>query len=169
MSYIDVIKKLSFTKLKYLEIKDSIGRRAEVKVVRNYLANWLCKKRRKSIFQGSITVHSSLNIYNITNKQILRTKDWIGKERKTEVEVVRNFLANWLRKKRRESILFFSGIIGGTNYTNKHVGNGTDRYRKRINASRCKWGGLRPSRRRMRSITAFSSAWWRSTQPVRPV
>lgn len=169
MSYIDVIKKLSFTKLKYLEIKDSIGRRAEVKVVRNFLANWLCKKRRKSIFQGSTTVHSSLNIYNVTNKQILRTKDWIGKERKTEVEVVRNFLANWLRKKRRESILFFSGIIGGTNYTNKHVGNGTDRYRKRINASRCKWGGLRPSRRRMRSITAFSSAWWRSTQPVRPV
>lgn len=169
MSYIDVIKKLSFTKLKYLEIKDSIGRRAEVKVVRNFLVNWLCKKRRKSIFQGSTTVHSSLNIYNITNKQILRTKDWIGKERKTEVEVVRNFLANWLRKKRRESILFFSGIIGGTNYTNKHVGNGTDRYRKRINASRCKWGGLRPSRRRMRSITAFSSAWWRSTQPVRPV
>lgn len=169
MSYIDVIKKLSFTKLKYLEIKDSIGRRVEVKVVRNFLANWLCKKRRKSIFQGSTTVHSSLNIYNITNKQILRTKDWIGKERKTEVEVVRNFLANWLRKKRRESILFFSGIIGGTNYTNKHVGNGTDRYRKRINASRCKWGGLRPSRRRMRSITAFSSAWWRSTQPVRPV
>lgn len=169
MSYIDVIKKLSFTKLKYLEIKDSIRRRAEVKVVRNFLANWLCKKRRKSIFQGSTTVHSSLNIYNITNKQILRTKDWIGKERKTEVEVVRNFLANWLRKKRRESILFFSGIIGGTNYTNKHVGNGTDRYRKRINASRCKWGGLRPSRRRMRSITAFSSAWWRSTQPVRPV
>lgn len=169
MSYIDVIKKLSFTKLKYLEIKDSIERRAEVKVVRNFLANWLCKKRRKSIFQGSTTVHSSLNIYNVTNKQILRTKDWIGKERKTEVEVVRNFLANWLRKKRRESILFFSGIIGGTNYTNKHVGNGTDRYRKRINASRCKWGGLRPSRRRMRSITAFSSAWWRSTQPVRPV
>lgn len=169
MSYIDVIKKLSFTKLKYLEIKDSIGRRAEVKVVRNFLANWLCKKRRKSIFQGSTTVHSSLNIYNVTSKQILRTKDWIGKERKTEVEVVRNFLANWLRKKRRESILFFSGIIGGTNYTNKHVGNGTDRYRKRINASRCKWGGLRPSRRRMRSITAFSSAWWRSTQPVRPV
>lgn len=169
MSYIDVIKKLSFTKLKYLEIKDSIGRRAEVKVVRNFLANWLCKKRRKSIFRGSTTVHSSLNIYNVTNKQILRTKDWIGKERKTEVEVVRNFLANWLRKKRRESILFFSGIIGGTNYTNKHVGNGTDRYRKRINASRCKWGGLRPSRRRMRSITAFSSAWWRSTQPVRPV
>lgn len=169
MSYIDVIKKLSFTKLKYLEIKDSIGRRAEVKVVRNFLANWLCKKRRKSIFQRSTTVHSSLNIYNVTSKQILRTKDWIGKERKTEVEVVRNFLANWLRKKRRESILFFSGIIGGTNYTNKHVGNGTDRYRKRINASRCKWGGLRPSRRRMRSITAFSSAWWRSTQPVRPV
>lgn len=169
MSYIDLIKKLSFAKLKYLEIKDSIGRRAEVKVVRNFLANWLCKKRRKSIFQGSTTVHSSLNIYNITNKQILRTKDWIGKERKTKVEVVRNFLANWLRKKRRESILFFSGIIGGTNYTNKHVGNGTDRYRKRINASRCKWGGLRPSRRRMRSITAFSSAWWRSTQPVRPV
>lgn len=169
MSYIDVIKKLSFTKLKYLEIKDSIGRRAEVKVVRNFLANWLCKKRRKSIFQGSTIVHSSLNIYNITNKQILRTKDWIGKERKTEVEVVWNFLANWLRKKRRESILFFSEIIGGTNYTNKHVGNGTDRYRKRINASRCKWGGLRPSRRRMRSITAFSSAWWRSTQPVRPV
>lgn len=169
MSYIDVIKKLSFTKLKYLEIKDSIERRAEVKVVRNFLANWLCKKRRKSIFQGSTTVHSSLNIYNVTSKQILRTKDWIGKERKTEVEVVRNFLANWLRKKRRESILFFSGIIGGTNYTNKHVGNGTDRYRKRINASRCKWGGLRPSRRRMRSITAFSSAWWRSTQPVRPV
>lgn len=58
------------------------------------------------------------------------------------MEVVRNFLANWLRKKRRESILFFSGIIGGTNYTNKHVGNGTDRYRKRINASRCKWGGF---------------------------